>query len=62
MNRLILSEIALNQHKLSKYFYVTVNTVEQDCVFLVPYHQNYQLLFDCRAFLTADKSQLHVVA
>lgn len=26
------------------------------------YHKNYQLLFDCHAFLTADNSQRHVVA
>lgn len=34
VNPLILSEIALNQNKLSRYFYITVTTVEQDCVSL----------------------------
>lgn len=62
MNRLILSEIAWNQNKLSKYFCLSVNTAEQDCVFLALYRQNYQLLFDCCTFLTADKSQLPIVA
>lgn len=38
MNPLILSEIALNQNKLSRYFYITVTTVEQDCVYHVLYH------------------------
>lgn len=38
VNPLILSEIALNQNKLSRYFYITVTTVEQDCVFHVLYH------------------------
>lgn len=61
MNPLILSEIALDQNKLSRYFYITVTTVEQDCVFLALYHYSDHLLFYFSGFLKADKQQLHVV-